>query len=244
METTTTTKDTVEFDAGLRSFMIGVYRQMGLGILLTGILAWVAANEPVRHFLFYRDQTVHHSIHYTILGWIVAFAPLATLGFLGITGKSSSNRGSSFAFWITAVMFGLISGVNFMRYSGLAVADAFFLAAFAFGGLSLFGYTTKINLNAVGAFCMMGLFGLIAVILLSVFMHIPGLTIGICLVGLLIFAGFTAYDTQKLKDYYHDAEDGEAMATIRNLAALNLYLDFINIFQFLLILMGNSNSDD
>ncbi len=222
-------------DQGLRSFMLGVYNKMGLGLLWSGALAYVTSQVPaVRDLLF----TVNGG--YTMLGMIVAFSPLVVLLGAGFMMRNPSKTGAGLLYWGVVSLIGAGLGVLALRYTGESLATTFFVTASAFGALSLFGYTTKKDLSGVGSFLIMALFGIIIASIVNMFLGNSVLALIINIVGILIFAGLTAWDTQNLKHtYYALGGNQTALSVATNFGALNLYLDFINLFQFLLSFMGS-----
>ncbi len=226
-------------DAGLRSFMLGVYNKVGLGLLLSAALAWVSGNyEPVRQLFFSVDAEGRTGM--TLLGVVVAFAPLAIL--LGqMFLRKTSPRAAAITYWAIVSLIGISFGVLFIAYSGVSIFETFLVTAASFGGLSLIGYTTKRDLTGIGSFLIMGLWGLIFASLATFFFHSPALYFVINLVGVLIFAGLIAYDTQRMKMTYYQLGGNEAaMSVATSYGALSLYLDFVNLFRFLLYFMGGS----
>ena len=226
-------------DAGLRAFMLGVYNKLGLGLLLSGALAYVTGTVPaVQQYLFTVDATGH--IGYTLLGMIVAFAPLAILLFQMFM-RRTSPQAAAFTYWSIVSLIGASFGLLFLVYSEVSIFETFLVTAAAFGGLSLVGYTTKRDLTGMGSFLIMGLWGLIFASLAAMFFHSGALYFAINLIGVLIFAGLIAFQTQRLKLTYHQlGGDQAAMSVATNYGALTLYLDFINLFRFLLYFMGGS----
>jgi hypothetical protein len=227
-------------DAGLRAFMLGVYAKVALGLVLSAILAYVTGTVPqVQQLLFTRDP-VSGRIGYTILGIVVAFAPLAILLFQAFM-RRTSPQAASFTYWAIVSLIGASFGLLFIVYSQVSIFQTFLVTAAAFGGLSLVGYTTKRDLTAMGSFLIMGLWGLIFASLAAMFFHSGALYFAINLIGVLIFAGLIAYDTQRLKmTYYQLGGDTAAMSVATSYGALSLYLNFINLFRFLLYFMGGS----
>jgi len=226
-------------DAGLRSFMLGVYNKMALGLLLSAGLAWLTADfEPVQRLL-YVVTPEGRLAGFTALGTVIRFAPLAVLlGAMFI--RNPSPRAAGAIYWSVVAGIGAGLGVWLLAYTGSSVALTFLITATAFGALSLFGYTTKKDLSGFGSFLLMGLFGLVLASLVGLFWHPPGFSFIISVLGVLIFAGLIAYDTQNLKmTYYQLGGDSASMAVATNYGALNLYLNFINLFQFLLQFTGN-----
>jgi len=226
-------------DAGLRSFMLGVYNKLGLGLVVSAALAYLTAEfQPVTQLL-YQTTADGQLTGFTPLGMVIRFAPLVVL--LGaMFMRNPSPRAAGFLYWTVVSLIGAGLGVWLLAYTGTSVALTFLITAGSFGALSLFGYTTKRDLTAFGSFMMMGLFGLVLASLVGIFWHPPGFSLIISVLGVLIFAGLTAWDTQNLKMmYYQIAGDRASMGVATNYGALNLYLNFINLFQFLLSIFGN-----
>ena len=225
---------TVAFDAGLRTYMLAVYNYMASGLLLTGIVAMLVANSAgVRAVFFAASGTP------TLLGWIAVFAPLAlvfTLGF-GINRLSESTVKA--LFWTYAILMGVSLSTILLAYTGVSVARTFFVTAAAFGGLSLWGYTTKRNLSAFGTFLIMGVFGLLIAMIVNMFLRSSTLDLIVSAIGVLLFAGLTAFDTQKIKSVYLEVAGTEFHGKAVVMGALTLYLDFLNLFLFLLRFMGD-----
>jgi FtsH-binding integral membrane protein len=227
-------------DVGLRGFMLGVYNKVALGLVLSAALAWVTGTyKPVSDLLFRQDVN-GRLIGYTVLGMVVAFAPLAILLFQGFT-RRTSPRSAAVTYWLIVSLIGASFGMLFQVYTGASIFQTFLITATAFGGLSLVGYTTKRDLQPMGSFLIMGLWGLIIAMLVSLFFHSAFMVFAINALGVLIFAGLIAWDTQRLKlMYYQLGGDQAAMSMATSYGALSLYLDFVNLFRFLLYFMGGS----
>lgn len=222
-------------DVGLRSYMLSVYNYMASGVLLTGIVAMLFANSSLISLIV--NPVTGQA---TALFWIVLFAPLAIVFMLSFGINRISAGTAQALFWIYAALVGVQFSSLFLVYTGTSIAQAFFATAAAFLGLSLYGYTTKRDLSGFGTFFIMGVVGLFVAMILNIFLRSPGLNLAISAIGVLIFAGLTAYDAQKIKSiYFAVAGNGEAMAKTAVIGALNLYLDFINMFLFLLRFMGD-----
>lgn len=222
-------------DLGLRSFMLGVYNKMGLGLALSGVLAFMTSSvAPIRDMLFTANGG------YTGLGLVLSFAPLAVMFIAMFAMKNPSKTGASLYYWTIVSLIGAGLGVLALRYTGESLATTFFVTAAAFGGLSLYGYTTKKDLSAMGSFLVMALIGLILASLVNAFLGNGILSMIISGAGVLIFSGLIAWDTQNLKHtYYALGGDQAAMSIATSFGALSLYLDFINLFQFLLSFLGS-----
>jgi hypothetical protein len=223
-------REGVAFDAGLRSHMLSVYNYMASGVLLTGIVALGAAMMGIPQQLFAGGN---------ILGWIVIFSPLLMVFFLNFRINKMSTGAVQAFFWMFAAVMGLSMSIIPLVYEGASIATAFVGAAAAFVSLSLWGYTTKKDLSGMGTFFMMGLIGLIVAMVANMFIGSGPLDTAISVIGVLLFAGLTAYDTQKIKSIYFQVQGSDFLGKAAVLGALTLYLDFINMFQFLLSLLGN-----
>ncbi len=226
-------------DAGLRAFMLGVYNKMALGLVVSGAIAWAFGNVAALQQLLFVTQG-DRLVGLTPLYWVVAFAPLVLLLGSGFVMKNPTARGAGILYWAVVALIGASLSSIFLRYTGGSIAQTFFVTAAAFGALSLFGYTTKKDLTGFGSFLIMGLFGLIIASLVSLFLQSSALIFAINALGVLIFAGLTAYDTQRLKmTYYQLGGNENALGVATNYGALSMYLNFVNLFQFLLAFMGN-----
>ena len=224
-------------DAGLRSFMLGVYNKVALGLLLSAGLAFLTGTYPPVRDLMY--QVTASGIRMTMLGMIVSFAPLVLLLVSGFAIKNPSPASSGAIYWTIVSLIGASLGVVVLMYTGASIAQTFLITAASFGALSLIGYTTKKDLTGFGSFLIMGLIGLILASVVNIFLKSPGLVFAINALGVLIFAGLIAYDTQRLKmTYYQLGGDQAAMGVATNYGALSLYINFINLFQFLLQFLG------
>ncbi|UTW55196.1 Bax inhibitor-1/YccA family protein [Kordiimonas sp. SCSIO 12610] len=218
-----------EFDAGLRAYMLKVYNYMASGVLLTGIVAMFVGSSPALL------QTIFGSN----LAYIVMFSPLA-FGLVMIFGVNKLSSGAlQMLFWAYAAAVGLSLSVIFMVYAQESIARTFFITAASFGALSLYGYTTKKSLSGLGTFLYMGVFGLIIAGVVNFFLQSDMLYFIKSVAGVLIFAGLTAYDTQKIKNSYYLMATGETQAKGAIMGAFELYLDFVLLFQYLLSLLGD-----
>lgn len=227
-------------DQGLRRFMLGVYAKMGLGLLVSGALAYVTSSVPsVRDSLFRIDgEGVLRG--YTGVGALVAFAPLIIILASNFLMRSVSARSAGLLYWAIVALVGASLGSVGLLYTGQSIVSIFLVTAAAFGGLSIVGYTTKRNLSGFASFLIMGAWGLVVALLLNAFLLHSGMALLLMsVVGVFIFAGLIAAQTQQVKlIYYRVAGDAEGMGAATNMGALSLYLDFINLFRFLLILFG------
>ncbi|MFA9200585.1 MAG: Bax inhibitor-1/YccA family protein [Cypionkella sp.] len=218
----------VVFDEGLRKHMLSIYNYMTSGVLLTGIVALLTFNSGLAAN-FASGPAM----------WLVALSPLAIVFAMSFGANRFSKTTLQGMFWAFAVLMGLSLSTIFLRFTGGSIAVTFFATAAAFAGLSLFGYTTRKSLSGFGTFLIMGVVGLLVAMIANMFIQSPALFYAISFIGVLIFAGLTAYDTQRLKQEYAYLRGTEFAGKAIVLGALTLYLDFINMFQFLLSFMGN-----
>jgi len=238
----------VAIDEGLRSYMLRVYNYMGIGLVVTGLVAWFAAssaitNDPSAAAGQLRDGTLVTQwgalIYASPLQWVVMLAPLAFVMVLSFGIQRLSVPAAQGAFWAFAAVMGLSLSSIFLVYTGASIARVFFITAATFGAMSLFGYTTKRDLTGMGHFLMMGLIGIVIASIVNIFLASSGLQFAISIIGVLVFVGLTAYDTQKIKESYSEAYGADVLAKNAIMGALSLYLDFVNLFTMLLHLFGN-----
>lgn len=227
-------RDTAAYSAGLRSYMLSVYNYMASGVLLSGIVAllfsWGGA-ESVAYSVFANGGP---------LVWLIILSPLAIVFAMSFGQNRFSTGTLQVLFWSFTVLMGLSLSTLLLRYTGTSVAQAFFATAAGFAGLSLYGYTTKRDLSGFGSFLIVGLIGLIVAMIINIFTQSGTMALIISIAGVLIFAGLTAYDTQRIKSLYAQVAGSEMMGKAVILSALSLYLDFINMFQFLLSIFGTA----
>jgi len=215
-------------DAGLRSYMLSVYNYMGSGVLLTGIVALLA---------FQSGFTA--SMVGTPLMWVVMLAPLAFVMVLSFGINKLSTTAAQALFWVYAAVMGLSMSTIFIAFTGTSIATTFFATAAAFLGLSLYGYTTKKDLSGFGTFLIMGVVGILVAMIINMFVQSTAFSLAISVIGVLLFAGLTAYDTQKIKSMYFYVRGTDFVGKSVIMGALTLYLDFVNMFTFLLNLLGS-----
>ncbi|MFC6197948.1 Bax inhibitor-1/YccA family protein [Ponticaulis profundi] len=230
-------------DKGLRKFMLGVYNKMALGLVLTAVLAFIVGSTSLIN-LFFTTNGAGQITGMTLLYYIVAFGPIAILFGSAFLMKNPSPVGANIVYWSVVSLIGTGMGLLVFIYAGMSdglitMAKAFLTTAIAFGGMSLWGYTTKKDLTGMGTFLIMGVIGLIVASLVNMFLASSLLSFIISLAGVLIFAGLTAFDTQRLKFQYYELGGNErAMSVATTYGALSLYINFINMFQFILALMS------
>jgi FtsH-binding integral membrane protein len=227
-------------DQGLRSYMLRVYNYMFVGLLLTGLTAWFtfsAAAIDTGHGIIFTD--VGKTLFFSPLRLVVMLAPLGFVLALSFGIQRMSAATAQVLFWLFAAVMGVSISWIFIAYQLASVAQVFFITAASFGALSLWGYTTKTDLSAMGSFLIMGLFGLIIASVVNIFLHSEMIMWVMSIAGVGIFAGLTAYDTQYIKNLYYEGDDGSVASKKSIMGALSLYLDFVNMFLFLLRLFGN-----
>ncbi len=230
-------------DAGLRGFMLGVYNKLALGLVLSAALAYLTADYAPARDLFYVMTPDGRIAGFTALGMAIRFAPLAVLLIAMFGMRNPNPRSASILYWVVVSLIGAGLGVWVLTYTGVSLASTFLITATAFGGLSLVGYTTKKDLTGFGSFLIVGLVGIIIASLVNMFLHLEAIQFIVSILGVLIFAGLIAYDTQRLKmTYYALGGDQAGMGVATSYGALRLYLDFINLFQFLLMLTGGGGN--
>jgi len=238
-------KATAEIDQGLRAYMPGVYNYMTLGLGVTGLVALGANMLAVTHDAAGRLALTPfgHTIYASPLRYVIIFAPLAFVMFFGARAASMSAATARTMFLAFAALIGLSMSFLLMIYTGGSIAQVFFITASAFGGLSLYGYMTSRPLSGMGSFLIMGVWGLVIAGIVNVFLHSSSLQFGLSILSVLIFSGLTAYDTQTIKDQYYESDGWEVAQKKSIFGALQLYLDFINMFQSLLYLFGQQRNN-
>lgn len=228
-----------EIDQGLRSYMLSVYNYMAIGLAVTGGVAALAANAAVASWDPITLTSFGAALYTSPLQWLVMLAPIGLVMVFSFGIQRLSMPVAQGLFWAFAALMGLSLSSIFLVYTQQSITQVFFISAAAFAGLSLYGYTTKRNLSAMGSFLIMGLFGLIIASLVNIFMQSSAMQFAISVLGVGIFAGLTAYDTQTIKEMYYEGDDSTTMGRKAIMGALNLYMDFINLFIMLLRLMGD-----
>ena len=240
-DTMTRGRTDMAVDAGLRSFMLGVYNKLALGLVVSGALAWVVGNVAAVQQLFYVAGPAGEMAGMTPLGWAVQFAPLVLIFGSMFLMKRPSPAMTNILYWAVVSTMGLSLGWIFLVYTGASVATTFFVTAAAFGGLSLYGYTTKRDLGPMGTFLIMAVIGLVIASVVNMFMASSTLYWIITFAGVLSFSGLIAYDTQRLKlTYYELGGNQSALSVATSFGALSLFISFVNLFLFLLRIFGAS----
>jgi FtsH-binding integral membrane protein len=217
-----------ELDVGLRQHMLRVYNYMGLGLVLTGLVAFLVASTPA----------IYIPIFTSPLKWVAMLAPLAFVLFLSFRVHAVSTSTAQMVFWAFCAAMGLSMASIFLVFTGTSIARTFMITAVMFGAMSLYGYTTKADLSRFGSFLMMGLVGIIIASVVNIFLGSTAIQFIVSVAGVLIFTGLTAWDTQRIKEEYAEHYDSESRNKMALMGALSLYLNFINIFQLLLNLTG------
>jgi len=227
------TVETIAKDLGLKRFLLGIYQKMALGLLVTGAMAWAVAHTPVLIQLLFNERG------YTPLGWVFALAPLGLMLASNLFMRNLNVAMLALFYWLFVAVMGVTLSIYFLIYTGPALAMTFFITAGAFGGLSIAGYTTKVNMSGWGSFLTMGVIGLILASVVNIFMHNSMLDMAVSALGVLIFSGLIAYKTQWLKSTYYQLETSQAgLAAMTYYGALSLYISFINLFLSILRLTG------
>ena len=235
-------------DQGLRAYMINVYNLMAMGLGITGVVALATmmlatTNDPSTAVATLGNgkmlTNVGAALYGSPLRWVVMLAPLGMVFYLSARVNSMTVSGAQTAFWVFAGLMGLSLSSIFLVFTGESIVRTFFVTAASFGALSLWGYTTKRDLTGMGTFLIMGVFGLIIAMIVNIFLQSSALQFAISAIGVLVFAGLTAYDTQKIKEMYFEGDDVLVSGRKAIMGALTLYLDFINLFTFLLHFLGN-----
>lgn len=237
-----------QIDQGLRTYMLGVYNNMVLGLAITGLAAIgfymlsvttdpAMAAGKLRNGLMLTE--FGRMLYVSPLKWVVMFAPLAAVLFFSFKIQSMAASTARGVFWLYAALVGVSLTTIFFVYTGTSIARVFFITAAAFGTLSLYGYTTKKDLSGMGSFLIMGLFGIMIASIVNIFLGSSGLQWAISVLGVLIFAGLTAYDTQQIKEMYYEGNAPEMAEKLSIYGALQLYMDFLGMFQMLLSLLGD-----
>jgi len=227
-QTATARVDRALFDEGLRRHMLSVYNYMAMGLVLTGIVAYVVGTTPA----------LYVPIFTTPLKWVVMLAPLAFVLFFSFRLERMSASTAQLVFWAFCATMGLSLASIFLVFTGTSIARTFFITAAMFGATSLYGYTTKRDLSQFGSFLIMGLIGVLIASIVNIFLASSALQFIVSVAGVLVFVGLTAWDTQSIKEQYAENIDAESRQKIAVFGALSLYLNFINIFQLLLSLTG------
>ena len=220
--------DRTLFDEGLRQHMLRVYNYMGIGLVLTGLVAYIVGTTPA----------LYVPIFSTPLKWVVMLSPLAFVLFFSFRMQTISAAGAQGMFWAFCAVMGLSMASIFLVFTGTSIARTFFIAAAMFGATSLYGYTTKRDLSQFGSFLIMGLIGVVIASLVNLFLASSTLQFVVSIVGILVFVGLTAWDTQSIKEQYAENFDAESQQKLAVFGAFSLYLNFINIFQLLLNFTG------
>lgn len=215
-------------DQGLRQHMLRVYNYMGAGLVITGLVAYLVGTTPALYVPIFQSP----------LKWVVMLAPLAFVFFFSFRLHAMSASAAQMAFWAFCGVMGLSMGAVFLQFTGASIARTFFISATMFGAMSLYGYTTKRDLSKMGSFLMMGLIGVVIASIANIFLGSSALQFAISVIGIVVFVGLTAWDTQTIKEQYAENFDQESQQKLAVFGALSLYLNFVNIFQLLLNLTG------
>ena len=230
------TRSSAGYDEGLRQYFLKIYSLMSWALVVTALSAFAVLAVPSLTEMMYQITPYGQIVGMTGIGWLICFAPLGISLFFAFGMHKIETQTAQVLFWVYAVLMGMsLSSLGFM-YTGASLVKTFLVCAATFGGMSLYGYTTKKDLTSMGSFLYMGLIGLIIASLVNLFMQSPAIEFALSFIGVIIFTGLIAYDTQKLKSLYYSGAD--ASSKIGIIAAFTLYLDFINLFIYLLRFMG------
>jgi FtsH-binding integral membrane protein len=216
------------FDEGLRQHMLRVFNYMGLGLVVTGLVAFAVGNTPALYVPIFSSP----------LKWVVMFAPLAFVLFFSFRMQAMSAGAAQLSFWAFCALMGLSLSSVFLVFTGASIANTFFIAAAMFGATSLYGYTTKRDLTKMGSLLMMGLIGVVIASIANIFIGSSALQFAVSIIGIIVFVGLTAWDTQTIKEQYAENVSAESQQKMAVFGALSLYLNFVNIFQLLLNFTG------
>jgi FtsH-binding integral membrane protein len=226
-----TRAETGAIDQGLRAYMLRVYNYMMFGLGLTGAVAYAVAATPA----------IQNVVFGSGLMWLFILAPIGLVLLLSFRIQKMSFASAQLTYWLYAALNGIALSTIFLAYTGESVARVFFITAASFGALSLYGYTTKKNLSGFGSFLFMGLIGIVIAAVVNMFLASTALQFAISVIGVLVFAGLTAYDTQQIKEMYYAVDSSDIAGKKAIMGALRLYLDFLNMFIMLMQLFGNRN---
>jgi FtsH-binding integral membrane protein len=221
-------QDAALFDEGLRAHMLRIYNYMALGLVVTGVVAYIVGNTPA----------LYTPIFGTPLKWVVMLAPLGFVLFFSFRMHAISSGTAQALFWAFCGVMGLSMASIFLVFTDGSIARTFFIASAMFGGMSLYGYTTKRDLSQIGSFLIMGLIGVVIASIVNIFLASSALQFAISIIGIIVFVGLTAWDTQRIKEEYAEHAGHEALQKMAVFGAFSLYLNFVNIFTLLLNLTG------
>ena len=236
METKVKTQAKTYVDEGLRQYMLKVYNYMSGGLCLTALAAYIVANTSLIRLFF---NITPQGVSMSGLGWLFLFAPLIMVFAFGWVVQRGSLQQVQTMFWAFSAVMGVSLTPILLVYTGASVARVFLITAAMFGGMSIYGYTTKKDLSSMGSFLMMGVWGLIIASVVNLFFQSPGMSYAISVIGVLVFTGLAAYDTQAVRQIYYGSDNEDIIGRKAIMGALNLYMDFINMFIYLLRLMGD-----
>lgn len=235
MRTTTASRADASIDQGLRNYMLGVYNLMAIGLVITAVAAMAMS------WFSFHNAAFAQLVYGSPLRFVIMFAPLIAVLFLSFNIHNLSTSAARTLFIVYAALVGVSLSAIFLFYTATSITQTFFISAASFGALSLYGYTTKRDLRPIGSFLFIGLVGVLIASIVNIFLASSALQFAVSVIGVLVFAGLTAYDTQTIKEMYYEGDASDTMNRKIIMGALNLYLDFINMFVFLLQFLGNRN---
>ena len=228
------------FDEGLRQYMLKIYQYMSLALVCTGIFGYASLNFPPLTYMIYNVGPAGEIMGVSGLGTLIMLSPIAISLFFFMKMASMTVHTASVMLWVYAAVMGMSLSTLGLVYTGQSITKTFFICASVFGGMSIYGYITKKDLTSIGSFLIMGVIGILIASLVNMFLQSPAVDFSISLIGVVVFMGLTAWDTQKLKDIYHySGMNSEAREKLAIVGALSLYMDFINLFIYLLRFFGD-----
>jgi FtsH-binding integral membrane protein len=235
------TRTTTQYDEGLRKYFLKIYQLMSSGLTITALSAIIVSSLPALSNLMFVTDGYGHYVGLTGFGWLISFAPLGISLYFAFGYDRISTKNSQILFWIYAALVGMSLAALGLIYTGVSIARAFFICSAMFGGMSLYGYSTDKDLIGLGPFLFMGLIGLVLTSVMNIFLQSSAIEYALSVIGVIIFTGLIAYDTQKLKHIYYNGNDTSGKIGI--MGAFTLYLDFINLFIFLMRFVGIKRND-
>ena len=235
------TRSSTQYDEGLRKYFLKIYQIMSAGLAITAIAAIAVLTIPALTNLMFDTDGYGHYMGLTGFGWLISFAPLGISLYFAFGYDRISAENAQILFWVYAALVGMSLAALGLIYTGASIARTFFVCSAMFGGMSLYGYSTGKDLTGLGSFLFMGLIGLVLTSIINIFLQSPAIEYALSVIGVIIFTGLIAYDTQKLKHIYYSGHDASGKVGI--MGAFTLYLDFINLFVFLLRFLGVKRND-
>ncbi len=230
------------YDEGLRNYMLKIYNYMAIALVITGVAGFSVLNfAPLRNLMFQTDGYGHYGT--TGIGMLISLSPIGIYFYFAANINKITVQTAQTLFWVYAALIGMSLSYLGIIYTGESIARTFFICASVFGAMSIYGYSTQKDLTSIGSFMVMGLMGLIAASVFNIFLQSSAINFATSLIGIVVFMGLIAWDTQKLKNIYYASGGGELGQKMSVMGALNLYMDFINLFVYMLRFFGNRRND-